>query len=66
MFAGLALLSFVLLLYLDDFVITIWLFKALGMSLVLLAVIAAIVLPLMFRSLRKGKVLIDYTGPMKR
>jgi hypothetical protein len=59
MFAGLALLSFVLLLYLDDFVITIWLFKAWGMSLVLLAVIAAIVLPLMFRILRKGKVLID-------
>jgi hypothetical protein len=53
------LFSFVLILFWEDFVITVLLFKAWGMVLLPLAVIAGIELPLMFRILRKGKVFID-------
>ncbi|MHC4069632.1 MAG: hypothetical protein ACYS18_07805 [Planctomycetota bacterium] len=60
MFSGsLWLFSFVFILYLEDFVFTILLFKVWGKLSLLLAVIVGIELPLMFRILRKGKVLID-------
>lgn len=60
MFLGsLWLFSFVLILYLEHFVITISLFKHWGMLLLLTAFVLCIELPLMFRVFRKGKVLID-------
>ena len=51
--------SFVLILYLEHFVITIRLFRDWGVVLLLIAFVLGIELPLMFRVFRQGKVLID-------